>query len=574
MKRWDRLLAVLLTTLMFTGTWTSIAEMKHEIEGEQGIKDIELEIESIDNESVISEALESDDSLELEGFDLTDLNSELTVSSEESLHGADITSIQVNNSDNDFDIDDNGVLVKYNGQNSSVDIPGSVTRIGDNAFKECYTLTSVTIPDSVTSIGDSAFKSCTNLTSVTISNSVTIIEDEAFWNCENLNSIDIPGTVNSIGVYAFSKCYNLASVTLHEGTTSINYGAFWGCKNLHAITIPYGVSIINKWTFSFCYSLSSVSLPSTLSKIEGEAFYDCSNLTSITILSKNPVIYSDAFKGCPNQMTFYTLVDSDISYWSIPRDSTLIDNLFLLNENSSYQLDYKNKIQIVIESVNVKSYRSSNTKVATVSKDGLVTAKSMGKAKITVSLSNGRKRVLTINVPDPAKLSASKLTISNIDVLKLKLTGRLNRKVTWTSSDDNIIKISQSNNDSAKIKAIKNGTAIIKAKITNGKTLTCKIKVVNPLTIKEYYNDELSSWEVGLKYTNYSNKTIKYVEFYILQYNNRGDKLKGSDDLYHYNDDILPHDCTYSYAEVNSDTRKVKFRIKEITFSDKTIWRP
>jgi hypothetical protein len=48
-------------------------------------------------------------------------------------------------------------------------IPNSVTSIGDNAFSECYSLTSVTIPNSVTSIGtrfvNYAFADCSRLTS-------------------------------------------------------------------------------------------------------------------------------------------------------------------------------------------------------------------------------------------------------------------------------------------------------------------------------------------------------------------------------------------------------------------------
>jgi hypothetical protein len=43
-------------------------------------------------------------------------------------------------------------------------IPDSVTRIEDEAFRGCTSLTSVTIPDSVTNIGYAAFDSCANCT--------------------------------------------------------------------------------------------------------------------------------------------------------------------------------------------------------------------------------------------------------------------------------------------------------------------------------------------------------------------------------------------------------------------------
>ena len=59
----------------------------------------------------------------------------------------------------------------------------SVTNIGDEAFYECFGLTSVTIPNSVTSIGDRAFYSCSRLTSITIPNSVTSIGRSAFYKC-------------------------------------------------------------------------------------------------------------------------------------------------------------------------------------------------------------------------------------------------------------------------------------------------------------------------------------------------------------------------------------------------------
>jgi len=60
---------------------------------------------------------------------------------------------------------------------TSINIPNSVTSIGDYAFLGCASLTSVNIPNSVTSIGSSAFENCTSLTSVTIPFYTTISND-------------------------------------------------------------------------------------------------------------------------------------------------------------------------------------------------------------------------------------------------------------------------------------------------------------------------------------------------------------------------------------------------------------
>ena len=55
-------------------------------------------------------------------------------------------------------------VFEYNGKNTNVVIPDSVTYIGDLSFYNCsFVLESVTIPDNVTEIGANAFSGCGSL---------------------------------------------------------------------------------------------------------------------------------------------------------------------------------------------------------------------------------------------------------------------------------------------------------------------------------------------------------------------------------------------------------------------------
>ena len=121
------------------------------------------------------------------------------------------------------------VLVQYPNRKGAFAIPSFVKTIGKNAFEWCSGLTSVTIPDSVTSIGCSAFEHCSGLTSVTIPNSITSINAKAFWVCEGLTSVTIPDSVTEIGEEAFEFCSGLTSVDIPNSVKKIGRGAFWGC---------------------------------------------------------------------------------------------------------------------------------------------------------------------------------------------------------------------------------------------------------------------------------------------------------------------------------------------------------
>lgn len=108
---------------------------------------------------------------------------------------------------------------------TSVNIPSSVTRIGDGAFSGCSSLTSINIPSSVTEIGDWAFKGCTSLTNIDIPSSVTKIGKDTFFNCKGLKSIYVfSENVPTIGTGAFDGC-DSKNCTLYvpNGT----YDAYW-----------------------------------------------------------------------------------------------------------------------------------------------------------------------------------------------------------------------------------------------------------------------------------------------------------------------------------------------------------
>ena len=182
------------------------------------------------------------------------------------------------------------------GQLAAVQLPESLTSIGDGAFDGCRSLTSIAIPDGVTAIGKSAFSDCTSLTSIAIPDGVTAIDDFTFFRCTSLVSVVIPDSVTSIGEKAFYNCTALTSITIPEGVTTIGESAFAGCTSLASVVIPDSVTSIGENAFSGCTALAAVKLGGGLTSIEAGLFDGCP-ITDLTISEGVTTIGERAFAG-------------------------------------------------------------------------------------------------------------------------------------------------------------------------------------------------------------------------------------------------------------------------------------
>ena len=179
---------------------------------------------------------------------------------------------------------------------ASVALPEGLTEIADEAFANT-SITSITIPASVTKIGDDAFNSCDKLASVTFAgDSVAEIGGYAFAGTA-LTQIEVPESVKSIGTAAFLSCEQLASVSI-PAITSMGTNVFEGCSSLQTATFAAGATIEELPAYTFAGTdMRTVTLGGGLKTIGEYAFFNCEHLATIDLKGATAVDQY-AFAGC------------------------------------------------------------------------------------------------------------------------------------------------------------------------------------------------------------------------------------------------------------------------------------
>jgi len=143
-------------------------------------------------------------------------------------------------------------LKKVSMYGDTLNMPSTLKKIGNYAFKACSKLEEIHLPDGLTTIGEQAFIGCTHLTKV-----------------YSTSSQSMPQGLTSIGDYAFQQCSLMEEIILPSGLTNLGKYAFYGCDKLNNIYFIENINQISVGLYAFMNVASNYSCHVNFHVIEG-----------------------------------------------------------------------------------------------------------------------------------------------------------------------------------------------------------------------------------------------------------------------------------------------------------------
>ena len=253
------------------------------------------------------------------------------------------------------------VLPELTKNDEDIIVVNGITDIYDEAFANCYVLNSINLPSTLTTIGESAFKNCEALRSVSIKDtSITVIPAYLFSGCRNLSNFEVNNSIVDVGDHAFDNCKKLVfnhadggnylgpedepykwfikadsdaeDIVIKDECEIILDSAFVKAKELKSLVIPNTITKLGQilkgnntieylempflgngvdyafinYTFgdtvnyysSVPSSLKTLKLTGSFDSIETKAFYNASSISTIILPDTVKYINNYAFEGC------------------------------------------------------------------------------------------------------------------------------------------------------------------------------------------------------------------------------------------------------------------------------------
>lgn len=370
------------------------------------------------------------------------------------------------------------------------DICYNVVSISDFAFKGCLYLSSVKIEDGITHIGKSVFENCGNLKTITMPSNMQTIDIAAFKNCSLLDSVILPQTIATIPKECFYGCESLSSIKIPSNVMTFEQNVFQNCTGLKELIfedsnkpllLPNGL-----YDYATGIQKKSVNGKTIQFKIQYFKPYFSGLPIEKLYLGRNLSKDSRYKINGDGGVDYYLITSYDAPFGNLSKlkELTIGENVNILGPEQEYipEVDlyvthgsFKNCSSIQTVDVksstpptgaefsttvynNAKLYVPDNTYSEYSSADGWKEFVNMIIAPNAIVLD---KETITMNVGDICKISADVYPENTTD-----------KTITWVSSDDSVVKVS----DSGEVTGVSEGKATITASCGNVST-SCEVEV-------------------------------------------------------------------------------------------------
>lgn len=219
--------------------------------------------------------------------------------------------------------------------------------------------------------------------------------------------------------------------------------------------------------------------------------WSSSNSNTANIVSEEYGVIYSAAKGsatirCKNSNGKTAICN--ITVMEAPTSISINKENLTLGENETF--DFKGTLSPKNSAGNISYCSSNSLNLPVNSKTGHTVANKEGKYTVAcVTYNNYKEKCSVIVKKEPSSLSLSKSTIDITEndtevITPVFPNGSYSNTLDVSSSDSSIAEVSVDENQKIKINAKKEGTAKITAKIYNGKTAVCNIKVSKEIPVK------------------------------------------------------------------------------------------